>query len=462
MSVSLRPLKELVASFDRVVISDRVLTPQGVIAAQIGIRNGRIAALVAPGESVTAGEVVDAVGLAVIPGAVDVHTHLRDPGYDHKEDFASGTAAAAAGGWTTVIAQPNTNPPLTDVAAFREAVAIGTRKALVDFGVAAMATPGNVEELPALRAAGATLFEVAMADVPPDWRVDSLADFARVLDVGRSTGTLVAVYATDSSLVEAHTRSVIASGRTDALAPTAARPGYAEAAAVAAVLEVARGVGAAVHIRQVSTAAGAEAVARGKSGLDATAEVNPHHLFLTTREAAELGPWGRVLPPLRDAVDRDRLWAALADGTIDFISTDHAPHAAAEKEAGARDIWKSAPGLPALETTVPLLLDRVAAGEITIEQLSLWTAARPARRVGLYPRKGCIWPGADADLVLVDAGAAHVVDPNRFQGKARWSPLAGRRLRGKIVATWVRGELVYRDDHIVARGTGRFLAAHGA
>lgn len=445
--------------FDLIIKSDRVVTAGGVIAAQVAVSGGRIVALLAPQEPVQARQILDATGLAVLPGAVDIHTHLREPGFTHKEDFASGTAAAAAGGWTTVIAQPNTNPPLTTVAVFREAVALGAEKAIVDFGVAAMATPGNVAELPALRRAGAALFEVGMADLPPDWLVSSLGQLAPILESGRATGTLVAIYANDQSLVDLRTQALQSAGRVDPLAPAEGRPGYAEAVSIAAVAELAGALGAQVHIRQVSTGAGAAAVARAKAAHPGliTAEVNPHHLFLTTHDAAGLGGWGRVLPPLRSEADLARLWQGLRQGAFDLISTDHAPHTAAEKQAGEGEIWKAASGLTVLETALPLLLDRVASGEITLEQVAHWTAEAPARRVGLFPLKGAVAIGAHADLVLAEVGTPWQVEPARFQSKAKWSPFAGRTLRGSIRATFVQGRLVYQDGQMQVASGGKFL-----
>lgn len=430
------------------------------MAAQIAIDKGLIVGVYAGGECVAARERIDATGLVALPGAVDIHTHLRDPGQTHKEDFRTGTEAAAAGGWTTVVAQPNTAPAITTAEILREVVAIGRSRSLVDFGVAALATPANVDELAALRQAGAMLFEVGMADLPAEWLVGNLEQLAPILEAGRETGTLVAVYANHDGLVQRQTAAVRAAGRTDPLAPGAGRPGYAEAAQIAAVAELAAGIGAEVHLRQVSTAAGAAAVRRAKGirrgGL--SAEVNPHHLFLTEADARQLGPWSRVIPPLRPSSDRDALWAACADGTFDLVSTDHAPHTQAEKLAGESDIWLAASGLPVLETALPLLLDGVAAGKLTLTDLARLIAQRPAQRIGLYPRKGSIRPGADADLVLAEVGTPWTVDPARFRTRAGWSPYDGRVLRGRVHMTLLRGEPVWKDGAICGEPAGAFLA----
>jgi dihydroorotase-like cyclic amidohydrolase len=197
-------------------------------------------------------------------------------------------------------------------------------------------------------------------------------------------------------------------------------------------------------------------------GADVSAEVNPHHLFLTAVELERQGPYARVHPPLRSEADLAALWDGLHDGTLDLIATDHAPHARPEKDAGQHDVWQAPPGLPGLETWLPLLLDAASAGRLTLPRLAEWCAERPAQRFGLAGRKGALRVGADADFVLVDPSAERRLSHEGLHTRAAYTPFHGRRVRGAIQATYVRGQPVVRDGRVLRSASGVFLRPEGS
>ncbi|HZR98632.1 MAG TPA: dihydroorotase family protein [Chloroflexota bacterium] len=448
------------ADFDLIVAGARLVAGDREVAGWLGVRDGRFAAVEvgAPAPGSRAVETLDASGLVALPGLVDCHTHLREPGLEHKEDFATGTAAAAAGGVTTVLVMPFSRPPVAVAADLERRRAIAAEKAVVDFGLQAVAGPDNLAALAGLRRAGATSYELLLADAPAGFAITDDAALLRVLEAVAEVDGLAGVYCESAALAEEARRRLDAGGRRDPPAHTLSRPPAGEAIGVARAGLLARQAGAALHLRQLSTR---EAVAMTRAlkdlGADVTAEVNPHHLFLTADELERQGPYARVHPPLRQLADVEALWSALADGTVDLISTDHAPHTRAEKEAGWQDVWVAPPGVPGLETWLPLLLDTAAAGRLSLPQLARWCGEAPARRFGLGDRKGALRVGADADFVLVDLAAEGILSHDGLYTKAAYTPFHGRRVRGAVRATYVRGRAVARQGRVLRSTGGVFL-----
>ena len=442
---------------DTIIRGGAVVANGNVEILDIAIRDGRIERV---GHHLgVAAQVIDATGLVVLPGLVDAHVHLRDPGFTHKEDFHSGTRAAAASGVTTVVAQPNTNPAVTTVDAFNEMRQIGAARAIVDFGISAAATEDNIQELAGLVRAGALSIDFALGGSAPALTVRSNAKLVEILQTVASLGTLATVYTADADIGNAQREDMIAAGRRDALAFADAFPAVTEALGAARLLAAAIPTGARVHIRQVSCPETLQVAAAFRPLLQPnqlTIEVTPHHLYLTRDVIAEQGALAIMGPPLRRAADTAALREALRVGSIDMVCTDHAPHTIPEKEAGRDDVWKTAPGTPGLETFLPSLLAAVDRGEMSLPDLARIASERPAEIFGLAGRKGAIRAGLDADLVLVDPDCPHPVEPSRFHSKAHYSPFSGE-LRGKLHRTIVRGTTVYDGAFRVAPGFGRFL-----
>jgi dihydroorotase len=374
--------------------------------------------------------VVDADGRLLLPGAIDAHVHFRQPGFPHKETWMSGSRSAAAGGVTTVADQPNTSPPTTTGAAFDEKAAGAAAESLVDWGVnggvSADWNPDTLFTRPLF-----ALGEVFLADSTGDMGID--ADlFADAVERAADANVAVTVHAEDASRFSEAARE-----RDDADAWSAYRTAEAETAAVERAVKVGADSGAAVHIAHTSTPEGIDAAAAG----GATCEVTPHHLLLSRDDLPELGTHGRMNPPLRSEARREAVYERVADGTVDLIATDHAPHTRAEKDAS---IWEAPSGVPGVETMLPLLLNEAREGRLGYERVRDLVARNPARVFDL-PRKGRIEPGYDADLVLVDTDEPRTIHGAERHTKADWTPFEG--WTGLFPdLTLVRGSVVYERD----------------
>ena len=349
----------------------------------------------------SARETLDASGLHVLPGAIDVHVHFRDPGYPHKEDFESGTAAAAFGGVTTVFDMPNTIPPTGTAETLAAKHAIAAEKAHVDFGLYGLLGEDTIAHVPALVAGGVIGFKLYMGNTFGKIPSPSTGAMLEAFETVAPTGKRISLHAETNSIMERRETRMREAGRTDPLAHLASRPAVVAVEAVSRAAILAEWTGARIHILHISSADELAPLREAKArGVDITGETGPHYLMLSADDYARLGGVIRVNPPVREARNQAPLWAALADGTIDLIATDHAPHAREEKTKN--DIWSVDCGFPGVETQMPLMLTAVQAGRMSICDYVRLSAANPAKIWGLYPRKGAIQPGADADIAVVD------------------------------------------------------------
>ncbi len=379
-------------------------------------------------------KLLDAAGRTLMPGAIDVHVHFREPGYEHKETFHSGSRAAAAGGVTTVVDQPNTEPPTVSGSAFDEK-AIRAAESLVDYGLNGGVTDAWEPE-PLFDRPLFALGEVFMADSTGSMGISD-ETFVDAVTRASAAGVPVTVHAEDSDRFDPTAlEEATGTGRdADVDRWSRYRPPEAEVAAVDRAVTVAEEADAQLHIAHASTP---EAIDRAAAASDVTCEVTPHHAFLSRADADELGTFGRMNPPLRSESIRTAVFERIADGTVDMIATDHAPHTRAEKEQSLAD---APSGVPGVETMVPLLLAAVRDGRLSLERVRDLVAATPAAVFGL-PEKGRIQPGRDADLALYDLDRVSEIDGDGLHSACSWTPFAGRD--GVFpLATLVRGELVY-------------------
>jgi dihydroorotase len=404
--------------------------------ADVLIEGGRVAA-VRLGIEAEDAEVVDAAGFWVTPGLVDMHTHLREPGQEYKEDIGSGGRAAVAGGFTAVACMANTHPVNDDPATTDFIIDRANHDSPARVYPVAAATRGLegsvMTEMSALIDAGA----VAFSD---DGKTIMDGGVMRnVLEYSKLVGAPVIVHAEDSTLVA---NGVVNEG------PVATRLGLPANPAIAEVIHVARDLiladvtGAHLHVAHVSTRGAVDLIRQARErGVNITAEVAPHHLMLTDEEVAGYDTNTKVAPPLRSAEDRDACRAGLADGTLDAIATDHAPHAQHEKEL---EFTVAPPGMIGLETAVAVVLELVRNGTISPLELVRRLSTNPARI--LRRPGGDLAEGSVADLTLIDPDAEWVYDPAKGYSKSRNSPWAERKLVGRAVATFVNGDLVYHVD----------------
>jgi allantoinase len=459
--------------FDLAVTGGTVVRGDGRERLDVLVRGGRIAELRPPGGAPAARRTIDATGLLVLPGIVDTHFHCRTPDHPEREDFDSGTAAAAAGGVTTLLEMPISDPACGTPEVLAARMALAREQARIDVGF--YAAPGDLDA-PRVREmvdAGAVAFKVMMHGFPPG-RESSFAGLAltedrdvyRALELVAETGLVLAVHTEAQDLIDMFEERERAAGRNDPLAHARSRPDVAESLAMARLGAMNEVVGARVHIVHLSSRRALEYVRwfRGR-GQDMTAETTPAYLFGGREEIEAFGPFVKVNPPMRGAEDRDALWAALQDGAVDMVVSDHAPFTAAEKEVGWDDIWAVGSGIPGVELTGRLLWDHALRGHVTLEQVVAWTSERPAAIFGLAPRKGFVRVGADADLVLLDPQRETLLTRETFHSRsadALRHPL-GRTCLGAIHTVWSRGRLVADATGPVAQpGSGGVIVPERA
>jgi len=449
---------------DLLVHGGTLVTARDTFPADLAIRDGRVAAILAPSArpTVRAKETLDASGLHILPGIVDCHVHFNEPGRTHWEGYASGTAAAAAGGTTSVLDMPlNCDPPTLTAAALaskRQAVA---DQALVDYAHWGGLVPGNLDELEGLHAAGVVGFKAFLCDSGlPEYPA---ADDATLLDGMRriaKLGSVLAVHAESASLTAALGEQLRAAGRRDPRAWAESRPPFAEEEAVGRTLLLARETGARVHFVHVSTAGAVRLVAAARDqGVRASLETCPHYLALDEDDLARLGPIAKCAPPLRSREQVEALWRTVLAGDVDCIASDHSPCSPEDKQRGADDIWAAWGGICGVQTLLPILLtEGTQRRGLSLSRVAQLSAANPARRFGLYPRKGTIQVGSDADLTLLDLDREWTLAKSDLRTRWPISPFLGRTFRGQVIATLVRGAVVYQQGKIVGEsGHGQLL-----
>ena len=407
--------------------------------ADVLIEEGRVIAVEALLEGVADAESIDARGLWVAPGFVDLHAHLREPGQEYKEDIASGGRAAAAGGFTSVACMANTNPVNDDPSVTDYIMDRARKDSPVRVFPVAAATRGLagevMTEMSALVAAGAVAFSDDGKTI-----MDSGMQ-RRVLEYSRMVEKPVMVHAEDRTLVR---DGVVNEGAVSTRLGLPGNPAVAEVVHVARDLLLAELTGAHLHVAHVSTAGAVALLREARArGIHVTAEASPHHLTLTDEAALGYDPNTKMAPPLRGKDDVAACVAGLADGTLDAIATDHAPHAVHEKEV---EFTAAPPGVLGFETAFAVVMALVREGRLTPLQLIACLAWNPARVLGLP--YGKLEPGAAADLVLLDPVQRWSYDPAQGYSKSRNSPWAGQTLEGRVLATFVAGRLV----HQAARG----------
>jgi allantoinase len=447
------------SEYELSVVGGTVVTSRGRAPLNVHVSGGRIVAIDAMRPD--ADQTVDATGLLVLPGFVDTHVHLMDPGDSEREDFPTGTAAAAARGVTTIVEHTHAHPVRTaDELAAKLAHLDG--RAHVDYGLAAHVWPDHLNDLQALWAAGISYFKIFTCTTHG---VPGLGPAAlkRALDVLAVIGAGCLVHCEDESLTAEAERSLRETGREDGAVIAEWRSAEAELVAAQTAVILAASAGARTTIAHVSSPAVVRLVNEARHrGADVAAEACPQYFVLREDELLTEGALRKFTPParIRAQAEEDEMWELLRTGGFHHVASDHAPSTRAHKLQGS--IWEAHFGLPGLDTTAPILLDAALTGRMSLERLAYAYAEGPARRYGLYPRKGALVPGADADLVLVDTVGSGVLTDSAVISKAGWTPYAGRRVRGRHVATFLRGELIATEGDVVGPRTGRFLPGRGA
>jgi len=442
--------------YDLIIKNGEVVTPEATLKAAVLVKDGKIAGLVSGGDLPAAKEVFDASGLHVLPGLIDGHVHFRDPGLTYKEDFGTGSLAAAYGGITTIIDMPNTVPATSNVEGFKAKLAEASKKSFVDFGIIGVVFEENIPDLVPMAEAGIIGFKIFMGETVGKLPSPSDGGILDAMKVIATTGLRVGVHAEDNSIIKYYTEKLKAAGRTDPEAFVESRPNIAEKECISRAIMFAEQTGAKLHIYHMSSQEGVELVADAKfRGLDVSAETGPHYLLLDYTFMQKVGSMLKMNPPVRTKQDQKALWEGLLDGTVESIATDHSPHTREEKVKDV--IWDAIPGFCGVESNVPLMLTQVNKGKMSLNHYVLVASEGPARLWNMYPKKGCIQIGSDADFTIVDMKKKGVIKAEELHSKNKVTPFDGFEVKGMPVATVVRGAFVLRNGRVAGSPAGQLV-----
>ena len=431
------------------------MTPGGLIKADIAVSGGRIAAIGGLSRA-TAADTFDAAGLHVLPGVIDSQVHFREPGLEHKEDIGHGTKAAIKGGVTSIFEMPNTSPLTLDAATLQDKLDRAAATAWCDHAFFMGGNRENADHLATLeKLPGCAGVKIFMGSSTGTLLAKDDAVIAAVLANGVHR---VSVHAEDEDRLIARQNIAVEAESVEAHPDW--RDVESAVRATTRLIKLARAAGRRVHVLHISSRDEMEILARHKDL--ATVEVTLNHLTMAAPECYErLGAFAQMNPPVRDAAHRDGLWAAVRNGIVDVFGSDHAPHTVAEKEQP----YPSSPsGMPGVQTSLPMLLDHMNAGRLSLERLVDLTSAGPQRIFGIAG-KGRIAVGYDADFAIVDLAAKRTITDEWIASKCGWTPFDGMRVTGWPIATILRGAIVMREDEVLGNPAGaavRFVETMGA
>ena len=452
------------ADYDVCFREGRVYLWGQLLDLDLYVAGEKIALLCRRGEGPSARQVISIASKMILPGVIDLHAHTRDPGYTQKEDFTTISQAAAAGGVTTWIDMPNVEPPTITVQLFEEKRARAEQASLVDFGH--FASGVDLKEIPKLAAAGVTGFKIFQVSgaYPHDPRL-ALNDDGQLLRRFREiakTGLPCVVHPFNQSLFDFFSEEAFARGkpRNHVTFAELYTSEVVWGSAIASLLSLQRESGVRLHVVHTHSARSLRLLRQAKaSGQTVTVEIDPKYFHLGKKDLDEKGP--QVCPAGFVTEDPERMaeiWRSFHDGTIDSVGSDHAPHTKEEIEKQRTDAWGAAMGNPQYDHYLSIFLNDVHEGKITLANLVRCLSENPARILGLFPRKGVLLPGSEADLVVVDFERERILSNEGLYTKVQWSPYAGRKVRGMPVLTMVRGTIVAENGEVVGkRGHGKFI-----
>ena len=444
---------------DLVVKNGKILLGKTLVDGGIAVDGGKIIAVARDLNLPQANMIYDCEGNLILPGFIDLHVHFRDPGYPDREDFQTGTAAAAAGGITCIGDMPNPFPPTTTPEAYKEKQRIADSKAIIDFTLYGGTSESNVDNFESLSDLGVKIFKTYSTTKYQALSASTPSSMIRILERAKGTGSLIMHHAEDQNIVDRATEGVKEEGLKGFIAHARSRPPISEEVTINMVLSAARETASQIYICHVSTKKGIESIRRAKKkGIQVRAETCPHSLILTEEDGVELGPYAKTNPPLRSLEHQRALWEGICDGTLDVVSSDHCPYTRKEKDEGLCDIFEAPPGMPGLDTSIPLMLTQVSKGRLSLERLVELYSVNPAKILGIYPRKGALQVGSDADITIVNPKKEGIIRCDELYTKNQLTMFEGRKVKGRPVATFVRGTIVMQDGEVIGKsGYGKSI-----
>ncbi|WP_161974951.1 allantoinase AllB [Bacillus timonensis] len=445
---------------DLLIKNGILVTHEGSQKADVVVTDGKVTALMENASLIVEREVkkvIDANGLYILPGCIDPHVHFRDPGHTHKEDFATGSAAAVAGGFTTVYDMPNNNPKIQGIEELKEKLSVISDRSHVDYALYAIIKPDNLDKLHGLIENGVRGFKVMMGKSSMNTPTADDASLWSALKTLRETECPITVHAEDTNICAIEKERLFKENRKDPRAHMESRPVIAETIAIQRAIMLAEDTGGRLHIAHISAGKSVEIIRSAKQrGVKVTCETGPHNLIFTDEDYEEKGAAMFVNPPIRLKGDRDALLAGILDGTVDMIATDHAPHTFEDKYASGH-VLKSISGFLGLEASIPIMLTLVNQGKLTLEQYVNLSSVNPAKLFNLFPQKGCIAVGSDADFTIVDMEKETVIDKELHQSKTKITPYDGMKVKGMPVYTIIRGNIAMEDGIVTPKKYGKHV-----
>jgi len=442
-------------SVDLAVSNAKIITNNGILRRGLAVKDGKIYAICKSSALPKAQKNIDAEDKIILPGLIDVHTHLRDLQLAFKEDYYTGTCAALASGFTTVLDMPNTVPPTDSFLRLKEKMEVAKGKIVTNVGFYS-GFPKRIEEVNDIAGLGAVGFKVYLNNPRQRLNVEDDEELLEAFMRAKKANRLVAIHAESRTIIEDLKEKLKIGENRRPEDYLKAHPPRAEAKAVKRIITLVKKARAQIHFCHISTRKALSSILKAKTeGLPITCEATTHHLLLSKEVMTRSGNTAIMDPPLRSQEDVQTLWRNLIGGGIDFVVSDHAPHTLKEKED--ENVWNVPPGIPGLETTLPLFLTMVNEGRITMNRLVEVLAQKPARLFHLNS-KGFLKKGFDADFTIVDLEEDFTIDPSHFYSKAKYSPFSGWRVSGKAIKVFVGGKLAIEDGQVLSKpGSGRIV-----
>ncbi|MCG3226069.1 MAG: dihydroorotase [Candidatus Heimdallarchaeota archaeon] len=450
------------------IINGKVFVENELIETGLSIDKGKIIAIGQTNTLPTADKTINAENRLILPGGIDVHTHILDLEFSYREDFYSGTQAASSGGITTILEMPMGIKGKSVIESFDMQLKAMKERSLVDFGLIGSAGYNNIDSIDELISRGAIAFKTFMLDAPEEmYELKDLSakdDFflLKIFSKIAEVGSVSCIHAENNAIIKDEINRLTSIGKIDFQAHTDSRPEIAEDEACTRAMILANRAKAKLNLVHMSSKNAFDFIKIAKQkGWDITCEVTPHHLFLTSDDAEKIGVWAKSDPPIRSKEHVEAAWKALNDGTIDIIASDHSPYSYEEKDISNKKngIFGVGSGTPGLETMIPLLLDAVNKKKFSLQRYVEVTSSNPAKRFGIFPKKGTISLNSDADFIIIDMKKEHTLKNENMFTKQKITIFDGWKLHGKIEKTIIRGEIVYEEGQFFTeRGNGVFIS----